>query len=201
MAREVILPFRWSASEMKPATSWRSTWVVSSIQTLKARGHFERYSALLPPEHRDAILMSPAGVWLPIRVARAHYEACDQLRLPGEEIVAMGLASGERAQGGIVRTALRGATTAGVTPWAIFPYVRTFWDRGADGGDVSVVKVGPKEASVEAIGCELLQVPYFRSALRGVLLAAVRKFCTRAYVTDVTPPGLRPSCTLLFQWV
>jgi hypothetical protein len=200
MRREVVLPFRWSASERKPATALRSTWILSSIQTLKARGHFDRYAALLPEAHSEAILLAVGGVWLPMPVARAHYEACDRLGLPHEEILAMGVASGERAQGTVIRTALRSATGAGVTPWTILTNAHALWARGADGGDLCVTRLGPKEASLEVIGCELFEVPYFRTALRGVFTWVVQQFSTRAFVNDVTPRGRRIACTLLFQW-
>jgi hypothetical protein len=79
--------------------------------------------------------------------------------------------------------------------------MQRLWERGADGGAVEVRRFGPKEAQLEAIGCELFDVPYFRIAFRGVLLGAMQKLCTSAYVRDVSDARVRASCTLRFQWV
>ena len=182
------------------ARHWRSTWVISSLQTLKERGYYPRYLGYLPSEHRSAVLLVVAGVWLPMADAVAHYRACDRLGLSRSEQVSMGLAVGERAQGTVLRTAVRMATGAGVTPWTILPQMQRLWDRGADGGGVEVRKVGPKEAVVEVVGCGVLDVPYFRSALGGVIQGIVQLFCRRAYVHDLTDRSSRSSARLRLQW-
>lgn len=197
---EVVLPFPVARAKIPTTMNWRSTWVVSSIQSLKARGHFDKYSKLLGTTHRDAILLAVAGMWLPIAVARAHYEACDALGLPRSEQVEMGLAVGERAQGTLLRTATRVVTGSGVTPWTVVPQLQRLWERGADGGGTSVLKVGPKEAIVETIGCELFDVPYFRHAYAGVILGIVKLLCKRAYAHDETAPLAQGECALRLQW-
>jgi len=180
---------------------WRSTWVVSSIQTLRHRGLFDRYAALLPAAHRDAILMCVAGTWLPVAVARAHYEACQALGLARAEQIANGMAVGERAQGTVLGTVARAATGAGVTPWTIVPQMQRLWERGADGGANCVTRAGPKEGTIETIGCELFDVPYFRAAFGGVVLGVVRLFARDAYVHDDTPAHARGESVLRIQWV
>jgi hypothetical protein len=193
---EVILPFPAAsrAGIASRARHWRSTWVISSLQTLKTRGHYARYVELLPHEHRDAVLLGVAGVWLPMADAVAHYRACDALGLSRSEQVSLGLAVGERAQGTVLRTAVQ------MTPWTILPQMQRLWDRGADGGAVEVRKLGPKEAAVHVVGCDVLGVPYFRSALSGVVQGVAQLFCSRAYVHEVTEPGARASARLRIQW-
>lgn len=197
---EVVLPFPVARSRVRPAQNWRSTWIVSSIQTLKTRGHFDRYADLLAPAHRESVLHVVAGTWLPMPVARAHYEACDRLALPRADQLEMGLAVGERAQGTVLRTATRVATGSGVTPWSVVPQLPRLWERGADGGAASVLKVGPKESILDTVGCELFDVPYFRRAFGGVILGIVRLFCKRAYAHDETPAHARGECVLRLQW-
>ncbi len=197
---EVVLPFPVARAKIPATMNWRSTWIVSSIQTLKTRGHFDKYVARLPVQHRDALLLCVAGMWLPITVARAHYAACEELGLARSEQLDMGLAVGERAQGTVLKTATRVATGSGVTPWTVVPQLQRLWERGADGGGTSVLKVGPKEAIVETVGCELFDVPYFRHAYAGVILGIVRLFCTRAYTHDETTRFAQGECTLRLQW-
>ena len=60
-----------------PTTRFRSTWIVSSLEGLRERGCFDRYERQLI-DYRDAILSAVAGVWLPVDVVRAHYEACEK---------------------------------------------------------------------------------------------------------------------------
>jgi hypothetical protein len=198
---DVILPFPAPRDQIVAATRWRSTWVLSSIQTLKERGHFERYRSFLPDEHAEAVLLAVAGVWMPMKVAKAHYLACDELGLEKREIVEMGIASGERAQGGVLRTVIRFSKQGGVTPWTLLPQIQKLWERGADGGGTSVMKAGPKEARLEVIGCALFDIPYFRAAFSGVVQGILRTVSARVYVHDITPALSRSACLLALQWV
>jgi hypothetical protein len=197
---EIFLPFG-EGQAAKPATHWRTTWTISSIQTLKERGHFERYKTLLPKEHADEILMTVAGLWMPIAVARVHYKACDDMKLPKDELVTMGRISGHRAQGTVLKTAVTLAKGGGATPWTAFANMQRLWERGADGGGVAVYKVGPKEAVTETMGCELLDIAYFRIAYSSVCISVVEMFSPKVYVQDITAPGASSMCTLRFQWV
>lgn len=198
---EILLPFSRPREQVPPVRHWRSTWVVSSLQTLKERGHYDRYLRELAPAHRDAVLLTVAATWLPLEAARAHYEACNALGLGAAEQIAMGRAVGQRAQGSVLGTAVRAARGAGVTPWTAVPLLPRLWARGADGGDTQVTKLGPKESRVEAIQCALFEVPYFRRAFAGVLLGIHELFVEKVYVHDDTPPTARNTCVLRFQWV
>ena len=197
----VFLPFPVEQGRITPAAHWRSTWVVASLQTLRELGHFARYERHLPAVHRDAVLLAVAGVWLPMPVARAHYEACQALGLDEGAVLAMGLRSGERAQGTVLKTAVRMARGVGASPWTVFPQLNRLWERGADGGAAAVYEVGPKEAVVHTVGCELFDVPYFRLAFAGVMRGVVQLFSSRAYLHDVTAPAWRGECALRVQWV
>jgi hypothetical protein len=196
---ETVLAFPGPRDLIRRATAYRSTWVVSSLQTLRERGHFDRYDRALRT-HREEILGTVAGVWLPMAVARAHYEACEAVGLDADEQFEMGLAVGDRAQGSVLATVVKTARGAGVTPWTILPLVDRLWRRGANAGAGAVFRLGPKEARVEFVGCELFDIPYFRHAFRGVLYGIVARFCTKQYVHDVAP---RPPGEAIFrlQWV
>ncbi len=185
---------------MAPARNYRTTWIVSSLQTLKAHGFYDRYVKLLPREHHDAVLLAVAGMWMPMAVARAHYDACDQLGLTAEEQLQMGMGVGRRAQGTILATAVAMAKASGVTPWTVLPQYHRLFRRGADGGALAVWKLGPKEARIEIVGCELFDVTYFRAAFRGVLLDIASLFCATAYIHDQTRIPPRGTAVFRFQW-
>ena len=196
---EVILPFPAPRAQIEPATHYRSTWIVSSLQSLRSAGHFDRYVAVLPPAMKSEILDAVAGVWMPMPVARAHYVACDELGLSSDEQLAMGASVGERAQGNVLSTVVRAARGAGVTPWTILPQLGRLYARGADGGAVAVFKLGPKDARTEFVGCELFDIDYFRHAFRGVFLGIMSLFCKKAYIHE-TPKRGKGEVTFQVQW-
>lgn len=195
---EIVLPFPVPREAILPATMYRSTWIVSSLQTLRERGHFDAYRRLLS-SHHETILTCLAGSWLPIAVARAHYDACDDLGLPIDEQLAMGSGVGARAQGSLLNTAVRTAKGAGISPWTIAPQFDRLWRRGANGGAAAVFKLGPKEARAEFVGCELFDVDYFRHAFRGVLLNIGAMFCEKQYIHDL-PRRKRGEAIFRLQW-
>jgi hypothetical protein len=189
-----------SREDVQPVTAWRSTWVTSSLQTLRSRGLLERYMAVLPDEHRAAIPLTVPGVWLPIATARAHYQACDALGFSQSEARDLGLAVGDRAQGSILRTVVALVKGVGVDGWSLMDHVPRIWERGARGGAVAVYKVGPKEANVEVLGCELFEVPYFRAAFHGVVLGVLRLVTQRAYAHEKAGSS-SSDFVIRLQWV
>ena len=196
---EVVDRFPAPPAPLTQAKHWRSTLVLSSIQTLREFGYFERYASLLPSHLRDELPTTLAGSWLSMEAARHHYGACEALGLSRDEIMTMGLRSGQRAQGSVFLSAARLATGVGVSPWALAPLMRRLWERAADGGSGTVYRVGPKESIVETVGCDLFDIVYFRVGFAAVMLGLHRLFSRQAYVHDLT--RARDECVLRFQWV
>jgi hypothetical protein len=164
----------------------RSTLIASSIASLRRHELFDSYLAYLSTESRDAVLSSVAGQWLPMEVAWAHYEACNQLGLSVLETFEIGAEVSYKIHETFLGVMVRMAKNAGVSPWMILPkgnvlYARLF--RG--GGGTQVLKRGPKEARADLVGVPLLGIPYFRHATRGLYHAGVSLFCIRAYVHEI----------------
>jgi len=157
---------------------------MASIASVRQRGRFADYERALAPEHKETLLGAVAATWIPLDAAAAHYAACDSLGLSPEQQAQAGRSTFDGARGTILGTAVRMARGAGVTPWRALPLLQRFWDRGVDGGGVSVVRTGPKDANVQLVQCPLLPSPYFRHGLRGLLGALVELFCMRAYATE-----------------
>jgi hypothetical protein len=185
MPEEALPQLSPQGAPLGVAKRFRSTWIISSHQTLRANGLFERYRAGLSVGSNDELLAIVAGVWLPMATARAHYEACDRIGLSLEEQLEMGRAVGGHAQGTVLGTLVKAAKGVGVTPWTIMPHFDRLWRRAVDGGASAVFRVGPKEARATFTGCELLDIAYFRNGLRGVLLRSGALFASKAYIHEL----------------
>ena len=191
-----IVPLPGPRDSVPNATVFRSTWILSSHEGLRANGHWERYLLELS-DHRDEILSCVAGVWLPIWVARAHYRACDRLGLSSDEVAAM-----SRGEGGRVRRAwyapLATLAREEASPWATLSQLHMLWRRAADGGAVAVFRTGEQDARAEYVGCELFDIPYFRQALRAALLALAEYLGDAATVSIGSE--LREEVHFHFRW-
>jgi hypothetical protein len=150
-------------------TGVRSTLIQSSLDTLRKRGHFERYLKLLEPRHRATLLETLAPEWLTPEVANAHYLACDALELPADELMQIGEAVGERIQGTFIGTISRRARLVGLTPWLMVPHFERLRERLLRGGGMEVTRTGPKDCDVDMRVLGLCQHAYFRAAFCGVL--------------------------------
>jgi hypothetical protein len=182
---EIFVPLHVPRHELQPTTQFRSTWIVSSQNTLRTCGHYERYVSLLPAEHREALSMVMVGAWVPIDVAAAHYQTCEALELPAEERVAIGKAVSKHLDHTLLSAAVRLATQSGATVWTPLSQFYRLWNRMFIGGGIIVYKLGPKEARIEVLSCTLASIPYFRVGLQGVLLGIGEMFSQRLYVREV----------------
>jgi hypothetical protein len=131
--------------------------------------------------------------------ALAHYAACDSLGLTAEQHVQCGRSTFDEARGTLLGTAVRMARGAGLTPWTFLPLLQRFWDRGFDGGAVSVTRAGPKDAHATVVQCAVVASPYFKNGLRGLLAALMELTCTKAYVTE-RRSHLPGSLSFRVQW-
>jgi len=148
-------------------------------------GYGDRYFELLPARHHDAVRTCFAGVWLPIELGLAHYEACDALGLSTLEQFAIGKEVGLKIQGTFLGTMVKLAKRTGVTPWLCLGQYQRLYDRLFVGGGVIVTRLGPKEARIEGLGLPLSRIPYFRTAFRGLNEASCELFCAKAYVKEI----------------
>jgi len=170
---EAIVPLPGTRAQIPPATAYRSTWVVSSLNSLRYHGLFERYLGELR-EHRDEILSCVAGTWLP--VARSHYRACDALGLSDAQIMEIVRGPGAQVRRAWYARLIAAAEQANENPWAMLAQLERNWRRGVTGSAVAVFRLGPKEARVEYVACELFRFPYYCEATRVVLLSLVERF-------------------------
>jgi hypothetical protein len=197
LAESILVPL---PAHVQPGRNARSTVILASASTVRAIGRWDDYVAAIPADSRDAIVGAVAGTWIPFDLAAHHYAACDALGLSPDAIAANGRRTFENVGGTLFGTILRMAKSAGVTPWSFIEQLPRFWSRSYDGGGIEIVQVGPKEARIRVVSVSLIDSPYFRHALRGLLGAVMERFCTKAYVHEPHVP--RPPATVTFrlQW-
>jgi hypothetical protein len=196
-AETTIVPL---PTPITPAKNARSTVILGSAASVRAVGRWDDYVAALPASHREIILGSVAGTWVPVPIAAMHYAACDSLGLASEVVAANGRRTFDAIGGTLFGTILRMAKTAGITPWTFIEQLPRFWARSYDGGGVEIVKIGPKEARIRVVAVSLLDSSYFRGALRGLLGAVLERFCMKAYVTEPKSARASGTVTLRVQW-
>ncbi len=193
---EIVLPF---PATIRPLRHLRSTVILASIATVRSRELFDDYTRALAPAHRGEVLEAVAGTWISLEAASAHYAACDALGLSVDQQVQCGRSTFDGTRDTLLGTVTRMARGAGVTPWQVFPMFQRFWDRGLDGGGISVTRVGPKDAHVTLVQCPLLASPHFRNGLRGLCTALTGLFCVRAFGSERRPA--RPASVVMrMQW-
>jgi hypothetical protein len=185
-----------------PVRRVRSTLVQSSVGFLRARGHYDRYLAVLDGRHREAIVGSLAPGWMDVEVVLAHYAACDAMNLPLAERVALGEGVGERVQGPFMKTIIQGARAVGVTPFTLFARFDALWERVFEGGSTEVTKVGPKDVSVEFLHALVPRFEYCRTALAGIFRAGIKLGGGRsAYITPLSYDPQADRFVLRASWV
>ncbi|MDB4975307.1 MAG: hypothetical protein JWN48_3648 [Myxococcaceae bacterium] len=199
MEHEVLL----SAPRVAPPmTGVRSTLIQSSLNTLRRRGHFERYLSFLDPRYKAPLLESLAPEWMATDIAHAHYTACDALNLGPEELLQIGQDVGERIQGTFIGTIARRARTVGLTPWVMVPHFERLRERLLQGGAMEVTRTGPKDCTVDMRLLELCRHTYFRAAFCGVLGSAIMLGAGKSVTVRVgSVTGFPVRCVFKCSWV
>jgi hypothetical protein len=198
---EIVHAHPRPGERVRDVTRVRSTVITSGIENLRASGLYERWARAVAPGIRDELTTAIAGTWIPIDVALEYYRGCDALGLTHEEGVAIGRRFAARTSDTLLHAVKRVAATVGVTPWTYATHFDRFWTRVMDGGGFRIVKVGPKDSSIEILGAPMAASPYFRAAFCGVHLA-VLEVVTQAVTIRVTNVArTKDAFTVRTSWV
>jgi hypothetical protein len=198
---EVFVDFPVPVERLGTATLARTTLLVSSLQSVRKRNLSERYFELLPREHHAAMLSMIAGQWCAMRIAEAHYEACNGLGFSESAAHQLGAEVGDRIQGTFLAAMVRMVGTVGATPWTALSHAQRLFERVFQGGGgVSVVKRGVKDARVLFAGVPLCRFPYYRWALSGVFEAAADLFCRKSYAKEIPASATPTSVAFHISW-
>jgi hypothetical protein len=201
LRRDSFLAFPAPPATLGVATEVRSTLLATSLQSIRKHGLFDPYAKHLTGPFRETVLTAVAGSWLPINAAKAHYLACDALRLETAQQLAIGMEVGDRVNGTFLGFMVRTAKTVGVTPWlALAQSAKLYFRLFQGGGGIAISELGPKEARVELVGNPLYDIDYFRNGCRGFFQAATRLFCTRVYTHDLSRGRSPNGLTVRVSW-
>jgi hypothetical protein len=181
---EVLFGFSRPRERVLAATKIRSTLLVSSQQSLRIRNAYDRYLHLVDPEHRAALAELVVGVWTPVDVATAHYNACDRLGFDTAELISIGHDVEARLRNSILLNLAHVARGVGVSPLTVISQAPKFWARTFVGSEVCAERLGPKDARFSIAGFPFAPIPYNRVTFRGILESLVAPFCQRAFVRD-----------------
>jgi hypothetical protein len=158
-AREIIIPRDPAAG---PVTAVRMVLLQSSLNQLRSHGYFERYQSFVDQDVLALLTSEIAPGWVPVDVARAHYDACDNLLLSPEQVVAIGSDVGGHLSDAVVVSPAKKSRDSDFDIWAALGPIHRLWARVYQGGSVKVVKLGPKEQLLESFGFSLDRSHYFR---------------------------------------
>ena len=202
MKEEPFVDFPGGRAAVAPLTHLRSTLLGASILALKHRGHYETYLTHLPEARRDEILLAVAGQWLPIELGELHYNACDAMGLPEDEIIEIGKSVSNLANGTTFSITMRLAQQGAVTPWLALGKGPTAWARSYRGSGFGVFKLGPKDARVDVLRSSLAGIGYWRTSCLGIFTVLTESFCTKADVRMVPWRASDPySVSYRLSWV
>jgi hypothetical protein len=199
-AAEIFVPFEHKG--VAPlATAVRSTLIVSSMQTLRSHGHFDAYVSRIDPTKREEILSLIAGTWAPISLGEAHYSACGRLGLDDKTIDSYGCEVAERSNRSVFSLVLKLSRQTGVTPWTAFQRAHRLRELTWQGSDLSIYRLGPKEARFDWIGIPYACHPYYVVSFGGFLRGLTSLFASAVY-TRIFPKGCSAtSISYRISWV
>jgi len=200
-AEEIVVGLDVPPNRVPPTTKFRSTWIVASQNALRDCGFFDRYTKLLPDTHREELMTTVVGAWLPIAVAIAHYTTCERLGLSQRDTQNIAHILARHLNNAFVSVAGRFAKQVGATPWLPLSHSRRIWDRMCVGGGVAVYKEGPKEARIEVLQCTLAHIPYFRAGLLDIGLGLGKLFCDTMYAKQAPTRGSVTTIVYRASWV
>lgn len=185
-----------------PTLRVKSTLVASSRQGLFDRGHREAYEHALGVEGAERMAAAVMGnQWLPVDVARQHYQAADAVGLSIDQMHSVGNVVGARIEGALMGSLARLARAGGMTPWTPLGRLDQLWFRMYEGGSIAVLELGPKDAQIEMIHNELADIRYWRVALTGLLHGALLVFAKTGH-TQLADELRRPGTAVYrMSWV
>lgn len=198
---EVIIPFREPRAEAPAVTAVRGLLLVSSLQALRACGKFDEYLKRLPAELHEPILTAVTSATVELSIATRHYQACDSLGLTALEMEANGKRVGEKVNASMLATAAALARGAGVTPWIGLQAMSRLWARLFDGGNLCILKIGPKDARVIVDKVPLARIEYFRRSFIGVNYVGFELFTRRVIIQDRYSPKTPELLEYQASWV
>ncbi len=177
----------------------RGSLIVSSLETLREVGLFDRYLRELPLALQDEVPFVLASSWVSVDLAMGHYAACEGMNLNDEELDEIGRHVAHRIMGTFLATLVRSArkvAAPSLVPLAQYPRL---WERLMIGGSCRVLHRGMKDARIESNGLPMFRYRYFRVAYTGLIRGAGSVFRSGLHARQVRASD--DSLVLDVSWV
>jgi hypothetical protein len=171
-AHEILAEYR--SPESASVLQVRGSLLASSLGTLRELKLLDRYLGCLPKSRHDEVMFVLASSWVPLDLAMAHYQACDEMALTETELDAIGKQVSQRIMGTFLGTLVRSSQklSAGAPTSVPLRQYPRLWDRIFVGGSCNVRMTGMKDARIESYGVPMFRYRYFRVAYAGLLRGA-----------------------------
>jgi hypothetical protein len=201
--REVVVPLRCPAHELRPPTDLRGTVLAASFQLVRMQGREQAYFSALARDLHEAIRFVDPLTWVPLEVARAHFRAMQATFPEPTRQVENGRMASERTQKTYLQTVVRALHGSGqVTALDFIKRVPSAVERMLrNGGGVSVFSLGPKDARVEMHAHPLVETDYIRNSWQGMIEAGLSLVTRRAFVRQDRRFGTSDRFAFDIAWV
>jgi len=174
-----------------PLLGVRRMLVLSSIAGLEEVGLYDRYSAHIDSTTLTSILEMIGPGWMPVELAKSHYEACDRMQLTDAQIQEMGFRAGNKMSGSLLVAGTQApGGTAERSPWELVGAYSRMGRRIYEGSSSQYVKLGPNKLLIEHIGNPLFSIHYFRLAHSSFMRGTFRSLGVE--IADVIYSPYRP---------
>ncbi|MFT3922146.1 MAG: hypothetical protein QM778_06400 [Myxococcales bacterium] len=199
-AAEVLVHLSAPPERVPLATAIRSTTLISSQSAVERAGKLRLYQQALPREYAETLGSLVAATWLPMDVGMVHYATVSQLGFSDSEARENGRHVAQRVQNSHFAVLVR-ALGQTVTPWSVLPRLPAFLGRLVQGGECSVVKLGPKDARVELHGIDIARFKYVREGWAGMLEGTLELLVRKVYARDLSPADTQSVAVFSLAWV
>jgi hypothetical protein len=162
-----------------PITAVRNVLLQTSLNELQENGHYERYAKLIAREALEQLKSYLAPGWVPIEIAHAHYQACDELNLSSAQTDRLASRIGDRLQQTLLVTRAKGTRDPNFDLWDVMPSLHRMWGRLYQGGSIQLTRLGAREALLEQVGFVLNRYGYYREAQVRAVATAYASVGTR----------------------
>lgn len=180
------------------ATAVRGTLVISALEGLRAQRALEPLLTELPSALHEELLSASPLRWVPMAQLVELCLAVDRLRLTDRQLAEIGGAAASSIAATVLSTILR---TAGASPWTIVSNVDRLWDRFYEGGGITVMRLGPKDACIELSGMPHAVTRYCRATTQAFFQALTAKLARSVQAMPTRPRTVSPlSFAFTLSW-
>jgi hypothetical protein len=197
--RDVLIARDASAG---PVLAVRTLMLQSSLAQLRQQGHFDLYASFMAKDVLEQLCSEVAPGWIPVELALAHYEACDNLMLTPEQVAQLGRSTGDRLMETTFGTLTKRSREPDFEVWAVAEQLHRIWGRLYQGGSVQVTRLSSRDQLIELFGFTLNRSLYYRYgnlAVVAQMFAGLGLKIAAAKIASYS--AARDECAIRLSWL